>query len=175
MQQKHVTLALGILASTFLLTSCGGGKESSTTATPILIQTEIINGQTVPLAPDPAINNSTLVGVDSNKNGVRDDVERLIAITNNKTLTKEMEAAKYAQTALTIKTKEALSDFNCALLSLDPQIEPVLRNAIFNNKTRRDLYNQLDGAAVQVISIPIPTDGSPIRTSCRVTTPSFVE
>lgn len=40
---------------------------------------EVINGITVPPEPDPTINNSTLAGVDSNKNGVRDDVERIVA------------------------------------------------------------------------------------------------
>jgi len=36
---------------------------------------EVINGYKLPLEPDPAVNNTTLLGVDSNKNGVRDDVE----------------------------------------------------------------------------------------------------
>jgi len=35
----------------------------------------VINGYTLPPEPNPAINNSTLLGVDSNDNGVRDDVE----------------------------------------------------------------------------------------------------
>jgi hypothetical protein len=36
---------------------------------------EVINGYTLPPKPDPVVNNSTLLGVDSNDNGVRDDVE----------------------------------------------------------------------------------------------------
>ena len=39
---------------------------------------ETINGHTLPPEPDPKINNSTLLGIDSNNNGVRDDVERWI-------------------------------------------------------------------------------------------------
>jgi len=39
---------------------------------------EVINGYTLPPEPDPKINNATLLGVDSNNNGVRDDVERWI-------------------------------------------------------------------------------------------------
>ena len=39
---------------------------------------ETINGHTLPPEPDPKINNSTLQGIDSNNNGVRDDVERWI-------------------------------------------------------------------------------------------------
>lgn len=37
-----------------------------------------INGHVLPPEPDPKINNSTLLGIDSNNNGVRDDVERWI-------------------------------------------------------------------------------------------------
>ncbi len=37
-----------------------------------------IGGHRLPPEPDPAINNSTLLGIDSNNNGVRDDVERYI-------------------------------------------------------------------------------------------------
>jgi len=44
----------------------------------------IINGYTLPPEPDPKVNNSTLLGVDSNNNGVRDDVERLIIIEEAK-------------------------------------------------------------------------------------------
>ncbi len=40
--------------------------------------TEVIHGHTLPPEPDPTINNATLGGVDSNGNGVRDDVERAI-------------------------------------------------------------------------------------------------
>ena len=40
--------------------------------------TWIVNGHTLPPEPDPAVNNATLLGVDVNNNGVRDDVERYI-------------------------------------------------------------------------------------------------
>ena len=39
---------------------------------------KIIHGHRLPPEPDPKINNSTLLGIDSNNNGVRDDVERAI-------------------------------------------------------------------------------------------------
>ena len=39
---------------------------------------ETITVHTLPPEPDPKINNATLLGIDSNKNGVRDDVERWI-------------------------------------------------------------------------------------------------
>jgi len=37
-----------------------------------------INGHRLPPEPDPIVNNSTLLGIDVNNNGVRDDVERWI-------------------------------------------------------------------------------------------------
>ena len=39
---------------------------------------EIVNGYILPPEPDETLNNSTLLGIDSNDNGVRDDVERWI-------------------------------------------------------------------------------------------------
>ncbi len=81
-----------------ILTACGGaGEDSNKTAsapteegraqalsvpgtwTGRAPKYEVINGITVPPEPAPTLNNSTLAGVDINKNGVRDDVERLIA------------------------------------------------------------------------------------------------
>ncbi|HFD14302.1 MAG TPA: hypothetical protein ENJ34_03265, partial [Epsilonproteobacteria bacterium] len=40
--------------------------------------TLVINGHVLPPEPDPKVNNATLLGVDVNHNGVRDDVERWI-------------------------------------------------------------------------------------------------
>jgi hypothetical protein len=37
-----------------------------------------VNGHRLPPEPDPAVNNATLLGIDSNNNGARDDVERWI-------------------------------------------------------------------------------------------------
>lgn len=96
-----LTLLL-IAVSTLLLASCGGGSDSASSVevadgtgqalgvsratstvpggwTGRAPKMEVINGITVPPEPAPAINNATLVGVDVNANGVRDDVERKIA------------------------------------------------------------------------------------------------
>jgi len=40
-----------------------------------------INGHRLPFEPDPTLNNATLLGIDANSNGVRDDVERWIYMT----------------------------------------------------------------------------------------------
>jgi len=51
---------------------------------------EIINGHILPPEPDPKVNNATLLGVDSNNNGVRDDVERKILKTYTKPIQAEL-------------------------------------------------------------------------------------
>ena len=71
-----------ILSSLLLLSSCTFAKDdtnltsdSNTTAhkTPW-----VVDGHVLPPEPDPVVNNATLLGVDVNHNGVRDDVERWI-------------------------------------------------------------------------------------------------
>ena len=66
-------LAVGALS----FAGCGGGSSSPNTPTQIP-STVLVNEVVVPQAPDLAAN-ATVLGVDSNKNGVRDDVERLVA------------------------------------------------------------------------------------------------
>jgi len=59
-----------------LLSACGGGGDEQV---PTPVQMEKINGIEVPPEPDAVKNNATLAGVDVNKNGVRDDIDRKIA------------------------------------------------------------------------------------------------
>ena len=106
--RKIIAISIGLL-STLLLTSCGGGGSTDPNATAQSVddgtktiqaasgstavpgtwtgrapKMEVINGITVPPEPVPAINNATLAGVDVNKNGVRDDVERKLAVLATK-------------------------------------------------------------------------------------------
>jgi len=52
--------------------------ENITSQTLSLSVRKVINGHTLPPMPDKTLNDSTLLGIDSNNNGVRDDVERWI-------------------------------------------------------------------------------------------------
>ena len=106
--RRIAAISIGLL-STLLLASCGGGgsTDPKTTAQSVedgtkMIQAvsgsttipgtstgrapkmEVINGITVPPEPAPDLNNATLAGVDVNNNGVRDDVERKLALLATK-------------------------------------------------------------------------------------------
>lgn len=75
MKYLRKTLELGFsatLLSTLVLTACGGGGAAGGNAT-------VINGIAVPPMPDVILNQSTVAGVDSDNNGVRDDIDRKIA------------------------------------------------------------------------------------------------
>ncbi|MBD3797223.1 MAG: hypothetical protein IE887_05710 [Campylobacterales bacterium] len=63
---------------------------------------EVINGYTLPSEPDKTLNDSTLLGIDVNDNGVRDDIERKIIITYKEPIKIEplMAAAKIGQEIL---------------------------------------------------------------------------
>lgn len=59
----------------------------------------VINGHTLPPMPEKALNDSTLLGIDSNDNGIRDDVEIYII--------KRFETAEYPKTKTAIALQYA--------------------------------------------------------------------
>ena len=66
----------------------------------------VINGFTLPPEPDPKVNNATLLGVDTNHNGIRDDLERFIIVDEAKD--------KYYQrlwTAIVLEEMKRYNDF----------------------------------------------------------------
>lgn len=121
LNRRYTTVA-GIACLIFLglLAACGGGNTDpvATTAPTAATSTasegkltilavppgwggrvpgfEVINGITVPPEPAPSVNNATIVGVDLNGNGVRDDVERAIAksIANSDEFTRAVKVTK---------------------------------------------------------------------------------
>ncbi len=75
----------GFVVTVYLLVLAGcrndtqsGDKVIVPTTQPRDEQAVVINGHRLPPKPDPKVNNATLLGVDVNDNGVRDDVERYI-------------------------------------------------------------------------------------------------
>ena len=82
------------IAAACAQTACGGSSSDAS-------QAERINGLVVPPAPDPAENASTLGGVDIDRNGVRDDIDRQLATTFGG------DAARYAIAARVNQTLQA--------------------------------------------------------------------
>ena len=135
--------------------------------TSIVVYKEI-NGHRLPPEPDPAINNSTLLGIDSNHNDVRDDVERWIYETYKDKhpvhIDISMQAAKAFKKVLQTPEKareiyhEVDKAVDCELYySMDAKYlnEPILltervvdnyfiNKIYFNTEERMDAYIQYD-------------------------------
>ena len=79
LEVKGMKLIAKIEGSTTLRAEVNGKLSPPITITVY----KVIHGHRLPPEPDPKINNSTLLGIDSNNNGVRDDVERWIYMTYN--------------------------------------------------------------------------------------------
>lgn len=147
MENIKTKIALSILAIAViggLIVACGGGSN-----TPVPTATTI-NGIAVPPEPDAALNNATLAGVDSNNNGVRDDVERKLAnlSTNQDNFEKRIAIATEYQKILLIEStsteakinsvQESLQSVTCAVMKSSGSIknELSIRDLIANNDER---------------------------------------
>lgn len=140
-----------------------GGKTSNEVTLNI---TWVVNGHVLPPEPDPTINNSTLLGIDVNDNGVRDDVERWIYETYKDMhpihIDIGMQAGRAYKKVLETpeRAKEIRKEVNGALfcasyynfgaqLFNDPilvheRIDAPVKSKYFNTKARSDTYLQYD-------------------------------
>ena len=123
----------------------------------------IVNGHTLPPEPDKTVNDSTLLGIDVNGNGVRDDVERWIYITYKDKhpihVDIAMQAGRAKQKMLEDPSKakeihdEMSAPIDCESYYRVCVKEPnkkihirerinskLLRSIIFNTKKRKDAY-----------------------------------
>jgi len=91
---------------------------------PYLLFSEIIHGHTLPPEPDPTLNNATLGGVDSNGNGVRDDVERAIYKKYDKKLhvMALLQEARFYQRTMVEPTSDAKIIQKDATRTIDCQL-----------------------------------------------------
>jgi hypothetical protein len=126
----------------------------------------IVNGHTLPPEPDPTLNNSTLLGVDVNSNGVRDDVERWIYETYKDKHPIHIDIAMQAGRAYkqVLETPERAKEirevvnasihcnwyykgyakyFNEPLL-VKKEISPAVHSKYFDTRERQDVYWQYD-------------------------------
>ena len=126
----------------------------------------IMNGYTLPPEPDPKVNNATLLGVDVNNNGVRDDVERWIYETYKDKHPIHVDIAMQAARAYKLvlehpeKAKEIRKKVNSAIhcnwyyrayaeffnqpVLMKKSIVPSVRSQYFNTKERQKTYWQYD-------------------------------
>jgi len=128
------------------------------------IKKEVIDGYTLPPEPDPKINNATLLGVDVNHNGVRDDVERWIYHTYNHPIERGilMQSARAYQKVIVdpSKAKETVKYINnvtsCRFYWLDTNeylskkyeyvhITKEMRKIQFNTVERHIAYERYNG------------------------------
>ena len=130
--------------------------------------TWVVNGHTLPPEPDPAVNNSTLLGVDVNNNGVRDDVERWIYKTYKDKHPIYIDIAMQATRGykLILKTPERAQEIhnevrkarhceyyykydasefnNPILIKSDFNTKYLRKKLYFNTQERKDTYRQYD-------------------------------
>ena len=93
------------LSTCLIFSGCGGGggsSDASSGAPAVTVTSTVVNGITV--APHPGtLANQTLLGIDTNANGVRDEIERDLAayVTGKAEFDSAMKAAAEAQSWLT--------------------------------------------------------------------------
>ena len=128
--------------------------------------TLVINGHVLPPEPDPKVNNATLLGVDVNHNGVRDDVERWIYETYKDKHPIYIDIAMQAGRAYKLvlespdRAKEIRLKVNGALFCgwyyqndvedlgkkvlVHERIDTSVESKYFNTKVRKAIYWQYD-------------------------------
>jgi len=124
--------------------------KSSVTLVPAIVPAvEVINGIAVPPEPDTTLNQATLSGVDSNNNGIRDDIDRLIARefgVNPESHTEASNFARTEQTAITSPSPATISQhleiFRC--IRDDQKLDDLkkITMAAMNTGARRAAYGK---------------------------------
>jgi hypothetical protein len=129
-----------------LLAGCGGGSSSPSQS----------NGISVPTRPDSVTNNATLLGIDANGNGIRDDIDRVIAASARSApngVAQLESAAKAAQKAIESPSLENFKKFDCTLLGLNGADAAAFINSIFNTSQRIALLQSYRAPAGTVIDV----------------------
>ncbi len=108
-----------------------------------------ING-TLPPEPDPTENNATLAGVDSNQNGIRDDVERAIYLKYKDNKRVAIAALQYAKELQMEFTEVYNSETLVAVLQAESRgyscvygNERVVEKLVFNTGKRKQYQEDM--------------------------------
>jgi hypothetical protein len=144
-----------------VLTSCGGGGG---TAPP-----EVINGIAVPVDPG-TLGQSTLAGIDINSNGVRDDVERVLAQkvgTSATAYARGMSAAASLQAVVvngsTVEVQNYMDTAKCAPTGTELAVDTAEQETLNNRARQKKL---IDAYLALIDSVSSPTTGSVSSTPC---------
>jgi len=96
MHRMWLLVALSLFL-TLSIGACAGNKNSASTVPGGGVSP--VSGRTLPPEPDPAVNKATIAGVDSNNDGLRDDVERWLDEKYGGDKKKLSGVRKYARSA----------------------------------------------------------------------------
>lgn len=127
---------------------------------------ETINGHIVPPEPDPVLNDSTLAGIDVNANGVRDDVERVIAASYEDR--EEFDAAILGASALqkmmtdSHDYKKNSKDFHCETRFLGDDQQNIITFLTHNTKERRSRFNEVSNLKPTSEEMEFDQNGNPL-------------
>ena len=130
---------------------------SSTIASPlavniVVVAAEVINGISVPPEPPADLNNATLAGFDANGNGVRDDVERILAKQFGSMYPKFTELTTYAKAEqaflITGSPSQLLTISSLVICSnLNTDDTRIATNSLLNSAERNRVYATLIASA----------------------------
>ncbi len=166
--------ASGVKEGETTITASYKGLISDTTKAIVYLE---INGYRLPPEPNPQINNSTLLGIDLNNNGVRDDVERKIFFHYKRPIEQAfvMQDAPWYQKVLKDPISAAVSeDLQKELWNLSTckgylilqgikisNIVEFMEEAYFNTKDRMRAYIEFNQAmSGGVYSMPLLRDAN---------------
>lgn len=131
--------SIAAIAFAGVIAGCGGGQDTR----------EFINGIAVPPTPETVANQATVGGVDTNGNGIRDDVDRMLATEFGQSAPAYQEATTYARTqqaALSNPTQATIAAHIALLRCVrDPQKLADLKKVTLANldgPVRRRAYAQ---------------------------------
>ncbi len=155
---------INILSSLLLLSVVSFSQTPTKKSTETNTTKWVVDGHVLPPEPDPVLNNATLLGIDVNNNGVRDDVERWIYETykDKHPIHIAMQAARaYKQVLETSeRAKEIQKSVNAPLycswyyqydvedlgrkILVQERIDAPIKSIYFDTNSRSTIYRKYD-------------------------------
>jgi len=161
---KNTIISLAVILT---LSACGGDDSTAAAIPKATQEVVVINGHRLPPMPDKTLNDSTLLGIDSNNNGVRDDVEIWIYETYKDKHPIHIDIAMQAGRAYkqVLETPERAREIHETVVNaplycawyyqkgakyfgdpvlVDEQVDAPVKSQYFNTKERSNVYWEYD-------------------------------